>query len=132
MRSLLVRSFATLALLAVVAGPAFAGKKTTKDAKASKKRSLAECTSFGQQDREAEDGVDLAVTNSCSVAVTCSVSWTLTCAPESKKRRSSKADSHVFSLDSAAALTVSATTERCGDAGWALTDIQWSCAPKAD
>jgi len=96
------------------------------------RRSISECTSFDQRDREDEDGVDFMVNNSCSVPVACSMRWTVTCAPESKKRRSRKSDSHTFSLDASNGITVTASTTRCGDDGWSIDDISWSCAPSQD
>lgn len=96
------------------------------------KRSISECTSFDQKDRDAEDGVDLSVQNNCTVAVSCHISWDLTCAPDSKKRRSRKSESHAFALDSDNGLTLTASASRCGDDSWSIDDISWSCEPKKD
>jgi hypothetical protein len=96
------------------------------------RRTVAECTAFEQTDRETEDGVDFSIRNACSMPVTCSLSWAVTCAPESKKRRSRKVDSHDFQLDADAAITLTASTARCGDDGWAIDGISWSCAPARD
>lgn len=111
---------------------AFADERTA--GAAVKQRSVAECTSFEQRDREAGDGVDLTVTNACGIAVSCSVEWTLTCAPESKKHRVRTRSRQVFALEGSGtpAQTVPATAASCGDAGWQLTNIVWQCTPKRD
>ena len=97
-----------------------------------KKKSVDECTSFDQRDRDEEDGVDFSIHNSCSMPVSCSIRWAVTCAPESKKRRSRKSDSHAFQLDASNGITLTASTSRCGDDGWQVDDISWSCAPARD
>ena len=96
------------------------------------RKTVAECTSFEQTDRETEDGVDFSVRNACSMPVSCSLSWALTCAPESKKRRSRKVDTHAFQLDADNGITLTASAVRCGDDGWAIDSITWSCAPASD
>ena len=97
-----------------------------------RRRSVSDCTSFSQEDRATEDGVDFSIRNACSMPVSCSLSFTVTCAPESKKRRSRKAASHNFDLAADAGITLTASTERCGDDGWSVDDISWSCAPSRD
>lgn len=113
---------------------AFADEHTTAAGAVVNKRSVAECTSFEQRDREAGDGVDLTVSNACGVAVSCSIAWTLTCAPESKKHRVSTRSRLVFALEGSGtpAQTVSASAASCGDAGWQLANIVWQCAPKKE
>ena len=96
------------------------------------KRSISECTSFDQKDRDDEDGVDMTIQNSCSVAVACHIKWDLTCAPESKKHRSRKTESHAFALDSTNGITLTASSARCGDDSWAIDEISWSCDPQKD
>ena len=139
MRSIHRARWATLALALSIALPAqlaLADKKTesgSADAKKKKERkSVAECTSFDQRDREDEDGVDFSVSNSCSMPVSCSMRWTVTCAPDSKKRRSRKSDSKSFALDADNGITLTASTARCGDDGWSVGDISWACSPSQD
>jgi hypothetical protein len=125
--------WATLALALSLAVPAQLAVADQKPGTAKKKprprKSIAECTSFEQRDRDAEDGVDLFVNNGCTVPVACSMQWTVTCAPESKKRRSRKSESHDFALDASNGITLTASTARCGDDGWSIDSISWSCAP---
>jgi hypothetical protein len=134
MRSMSHRArWATFALALCLAMPAQLAIADDKPAKTEKKKkSLSECTSFDQRDRDDETGVDFLINNSCTVPVACSMQWTLTCAPESKKRRSRKTDSHDFRLAADAGVTLTASTDRCGDDGWSLDNISWSCAPSDD
>jgi hypothetical protein len=137
MRSISRARWASLALALSIALPAqlaLADRKTDGDAKKKKveRKSVAECTSFDQHDREDEEGVDFSVNNSCSMPVSCSMRWTVTCAPESKKRRSRKSDSQSFALDASNGITLTASTARCGDDGWSVGDISWACSPSQD
>jgi hypothetical protein len=134
MRSISRARWATLALALSIALPqlAVADRKTDGSAKKKVRASVAECTSFDQQDREDEDGVDFSVNNSCSMPVECSMRWTVTCAPDSKKRRSRKTDNRSFALDADNGITLTASTAQCGDDGWSVGEISWSCAPSQD
>jgi hypothetical protein len=136
MRSIPHRArWATLALALTIAVPAIADVGTSDTASPDgkkKKRSISECTSFDQRDRDTEDGVDFTINNSCTVPVACSMRWTVTCAPQSKKRRSRKSDSHAFQLAADAGIKLTASAERCGDDGWSVDDISWSCNPSED
>ena len=78
----------------------------------SKRKSVDDCTSFDQRDRDDETGVDFSINNSCSMPVSCSIRWAVTCAPESKKRKSRKADSHSFQLDASNGITLTASAAR--------------------
>ncbi len=104
-----------------------------KDASPAKKArgSIAECATFVQKDAS-ETTVDFTVDNSCTVDVECTVTWSVTCAPDSRKKRSKKFEGASFKLASAATKTTTADAARCGDAGWAIDDVSWSCAPSKD
>jgi hypothetical protein len=117
-------SLALVLALVIPADLAFADER--------RRKSVSECTSFSQEDRATEDGVDFSIRNACSMPVSCALSFTVTCAPESKKRRSRKASSHAFDLAADAGITVTASAERCGDDGWSIDDISWSCNPARD
>lgn len=94
-------------------------------------RSLAECTSFDQTDK-GDDGVAFTIHNNCTVPVDCSLSWRVVCAPESKKRRSSHAGSAKLNLGSVASGDAAASASSCGDEGWSIDSIEWSCQPNKD
>jgi hypothetical protein len=95
------------------------------------KRSLASCTSFDQQDK-GDDGVQFTLQNSCTVPVDCTVSWRVVCAPDSKKRKTTHAGSAKLALADANAQSAQASAAVCGDDGWAIDSITWSCEPNKD
>jgi hypothetical protein len=139
MRSMSRRArWAICALALAIALPAAADRKDRKNrgsgasgaAEKKKVKSIAECTAFDQVDREAEDGVDFSVHNSCGAPLACSIQWTVTCAPESKKRRSRKVESQSFGLESSTGITLTASAARCGNDSWSLSGISWNCAPR--
>lgn len=104
----------------VAAGPKKArGKKSTT--------SVASCTSFDQRDRE-DEGVDLVVSSRCEVKLACSVSWSLTCRPaEGKSRRSDHGTAFTLVTDATEVTNVSPAA--CGNDGWEIDDVVWSCQP---
>jgi hypothetical protein len=104
---------------------------TTSLAFAEHKKSLAECTSFDQL-AKGETAVELTVKNSCSIPVDCSLSWRVTCAPDSKKRRAVHASQTKFSLVTGAQQSTDASASVCGDDAWAIDQIEWTCAPPKD
>lgn len=95
------------------------------------KKSLAECTSFDQVDKE-DDKVQFTINNTCSVPVDCTVTWRVVCAPESKKRRSVHAGSAKLSLGDSTSLSTEASAAVCKDAGWAIDQVHWTCEPNKD
>jgi len=98
-----------------------------KSAKTKKRTSVASCASFAQKD-SGDVTVDFKVTNACPMPLECSVTWSVTCAPDSS-RRSKKYEGSSFTLATMDEKTTTATAARCGDDGWAIADVSWSCAP---
>ena len=125
MRTLWAR-WAVCGLALVIAKPSLADRGDSKLVR----RSIAECTGFDQRDRDSEDGVDISVRNGCEIALRCTVSWKLTCAPESKKRRRDLRGAVDFLLPTSAEKSVTASSGSCGYDGWQLSDVQWSCRPE--
>jgi len=95
------------------------------------KKSIADCTSFQQDDKD-DDTVNLTVHNSCTIPVDCSVSWRVVCAPDSKTRRAVHDSSKKFSLSTGSEETNEASATVCGDDGWAIESIKWGCEPNKD
>jgi hypothetical protein len=113
-------------VLALVCSPAVAGPRKSKAAKKTRV-SIASCTSFDQRDRD-DDGVDVVVSNQCEVRLACSVSWSLACVPAAGKTRRSQ-HGQAFSLAIEASETTSITPEACGNDGWEIDNVSWSCQP---
>lgn len=121
--------FTAIAMSVLQDGSAAADTKPSAG-KPSKKRSVSECTSYEQ--RETEAGLDLEVSSTCAIPVSCSVSWTLTCHPASKKRRVRSRGQHTFSLEAGSPPphAVSVSADSCGAADWQIANVVWRCEPK--
>jgi hypothetical protein len=122
MRATTWTRWATCALAISIAMPA------ATSAFAEKHKSLADCTVFDQADK-GEDAVEFTIRNSCAIPVDCSISWQLVCAPESHKRRSTHPGSSRLTLTEGGASSASTSAAVCGDDGWKLDAIEWSCTP---
>jgi hypothetical protein len=94
-------------------------------------KSISTCTSFSQEDK-GDDKVQFTIQNSCTVPVDCSLSWRVVCAPESKKRRAVHAGAAKFALPNSSMQSAEASAAMCGDAGWSIDSISWSCQPNKD
>jgi hypothetical protein len=94
------------------------------------KGSITACTSFGQRDAS-DDSVEFTVANSCTMAIECTITWTVVCAPDTK-RRSSKQEGAAFTLATTESRVTTASAARCGDDGWSIDDVSWQCAPSKD
>ena len=95
------------------------------------KKSIALCTSFGQEDKD-DDKVQFTINNTCTIPVDCSITWRVVCAPESKKRRAVHAGAAKLALTTSSTQTAEASAAICGDAGWSIDSISWSCEPNKE
>lgn len=98
---------------------------------ADRSKSISDCTYFDQKDKS-DDVVELSVKNLCTVPVDCQMSWRVVCAPESKKRRAVHPSAAKFSLQSGDVTNKEASATLCGDDGWVIDSIKWSCQPNND
>jgi hypothetical protein len=124
MRSTLWQRGALCALALMICVPALASA-------GGKDRSLDDCTSFSQEDKS-EDTVAFTISNSCTIPVDCQIEWRVVCAPESKKRRSSKAGSVKLALTSNGMSSAEASAAACGDDAFTIDRVEWSCQPNKD
>ena len=95
------------------------------------KRTLASCTSFEQSDGEGAT-VAFTIRNACTVPVDCSLSWRLVCAPDSRKRRAVHPGQVKLALPAGSSQGSEASAARCGDDGWLIDSVLWSCVPSRD
>ena len=120
--------WATCALaLVIVTQTATAQSKKKK--KRAPRPSIAACTSFDQIDK-ADESVELVIGNSCDVAVSCSVSWTVTCAPDTKRKHRHH-NGAAFALETSQSQASVASADVCGNDGWVIDDVVWQCQPIA-
>src|SRR5687767_5213631 len=92
------------------------------------KKSLADCTSFKQTEK-GDDAFELTVHNSCKAQIACSMSWKVTCNPDSPKRRTVHEKSSKFTLSEGTGQTVEASAAICGDEPFTISSVQWGCEP---
>jgi hypothetical protein len=95
------------------------------------KKSLSDCTAFNQNDK-GDDKVEFTIHNTCSIPVDCAVSWRVVCAPDSKKRRAVHAGTAKLAITDATSQSTDASAAVCGDDGWSIDNVQWSCQPNKD
>ena len=121
MRSRSWTRWASCALALTLSIPAFADAPRAR-------KGVTECTSYEQAD-SGEDKVELTLHNSCTVPLSCSLSWRVVCAPNSAKRRSTHAGATKLALVEGQTASTLASASECGDDGWSIDNIQWSCKP---
>jgi len=98
---------------------------------ADRAKSLAACTTFDQSNT-AETKVAFTIHNTCTIPIDCAVSWRVVCAPDSRKRRNAHPSSAKFALTAGGGDTAEASAAICGDDGWTIDSVQWSCTPNKD
>jgi hypothetical protein len=119
-----------LALAAITSLATTAAADRKKKVKKPTKTPVSVCAHFDQIDKE-DDGVDLVVANRCEVKLTCSVSWRLTCAPDTRKATRTQRAS-AFELDLNSDQSTLASPGECGNDGWMIDDVVWSCQPQPE
>jgi hypothetical protein len=129
MRSVSWTRWASCALALSLVTPALADKLADKPADNPRPhKTLDDCTSFEQADKGA-DQVEMTLTNRCTLPVSCSISWRVVCAPQSRKRRSVHPTTSKLALVEGATQSTTASASQCGDDGWSIDHIDWSCKP---
>ena len=122
MRSTRWARWATCALAIAISVPALAD---------SARKSISDCTSFDQTEKD-EATLAISLRNSCSMPVSCKVSWRVVCAPDSKKRRATHAKSSSFTIATGAEHALEASASICGDDAFTLDQVTWGCEPSKD
>jgi hypothetical protein len=126
MRHVTLARWACCALALSICTPALADK-----AGRGAHKTLADCTAFDQADKgEAE--VEFILHNSCSVPIECAITWQVTCAPTSHKRRSVHPGAAKLALVEQTTQSTSTSAQVCGDDSWAIENVNWSCAPSKE
>ena len=123
MRATQWKRWATCALALSICVPAVAAARGD--------RSLDDCTAFAQEDKD-EATVAFTVHNSCTIPIDCTLRWRVVCAPESKKRRSTKSATRKLALGEMTTSTAEASAAACGDDSWTIDQVEWSCQPNRE
>ena len=74
-------------------------------------------------------GISLEVDNHCDRALSCRLSWVVTCESATGRITRTKPGAAQLSLASSASGSALASSAECGD-GWHVDDIRWSCSPR--
>lgn len=114
-------SAAAIALPLWVGAPRTAIAQNKNQNKSSSARQVSKCVKYSQE--TTDDGVDIRLDSSCEMDLDCSVSWVLRC----EGAKASKHRASAFPLLAGTAGAVSASSADCGDAGWAIRKVRWSC-----
>lgn len=123
-----VRLAGEIALCALVVIPSvFAPAQ----ADTSRRRSLASCTQFEQNDKD-EQSLELRVRSTCTMPIDCTLSWQVVCAPQSRKRRKVTTGSAAFTVESASEKAAEASAASCGDDSWLIKGVSWRCEPSKE
>lgn len=79
------------------------------------------------RESQADKGLTLDVDNNCDRALSCSLSWTVSCQTESGKVTRSAKDGARFVVAASKTGRATASTKACGD-NWKIEDVSWDCA----
>jgi hypothetical protein len=90
------------------------------DASADDSTRVSKCVKYQQTQKET--AIEVRLTSSCSIDLACSVTWKLAC--EGKEPTH---EAKAFPLLAGDVGQVTASAARCGDAGWAIRGVRWSC-----
>ncbi|HUH04130.1 MAG TPA: hypothetical protein VML75_19165 [Kofleriaceae bacterium] len=109
----------TFCWIAAPAGSADAQRKVEA------KRDVSRCVSYQQKQRD--DGLDLNLDSSCEMDLRCSMSWVLSCQGKADLNEAS-----AFELMAGTAYGVTASAGACGERGWSIKRVRWSCKAPDD
>ncbi len=129
MRPKLAAPWAWCALsVAAIVLPLWVGAPRAANAQSKKKnpstRQVSRCVHYSQ--KTTDTGLDVRLDSGCEMDLQCSVSWVLRCEGAAAPKHQAQA----FPLLAGSVGAVSASSADCGDAGWAIQNVRWSC--KAD
>lgn len=95
---------------------------------AKKKRAIRRCVGYEQEMEE--DGLRISLRNECSFDLSCTLSWRVRCDADEPDMQRRKAE--VFTLDEGVSDGAFASAAICGDDGWRVSEVRWSCEDAAD
>jgi hypothetical protein len=128
MRRLWFAMFAIALLMSPVGDDdAVAQSKSSKKKVKKRTEDVSSCVTFGQSD--AGDAVNFRFASTCEATLSCGVTWTLQCESWEGKKSAKTHDGVAFELETNATYSTSASPASCGDDGWTIDDISWSCEP---
>lgn len=88
--------------------------------KPKKTRAISSCVNYDRT--QADDGLTLSLDNTCNLDVECTLSWTLSCDAGGKHP-----GSETLGIGAGTESTAFASADECGDDGWRISGVKWSC-----
>jgi hypothetical protein len=82
----------------------------------------SDCAEYSQE--KVDDGLRFELRNTCSYALTCSLSWQVRC---EGGRNSPGARSTQLELPANGTGSASAYASACAPHGWSISDVRWRC-----
>jgi hypothetical protein len=101
-------------------------KKKTK--RKSRERAIGRCVRYRQQ--QTEEGLYLRLANRCDFDLSCTMSWRVRCDSDEPGTRRRKAE--VLEIDQGTTDGTYASAAICGDDGWRISEVRWSCEDAAE
>ena len=93
------------------------------------KTSVMRCVKYSQT--QEDTAMALALESSCKLDLECTMTWSLRCHSENGKTESRK-ESSSFTLDAGQSQTVVASADLCGEDGWSIGNVRWTCRDAAE
>lgn len=86
---------------------------------------VSRCVKYSQTMGGDKQSVDIGLANRCRFAVSCTVEWRVSCDSDGAGAAGEAAQS--LELGKGDRQTINASAARCGDDGWEVQDIRWTC-----
>ena len=95
------------------------------DRKNKRRVRVSQCVDFDQERGSDELSVELRLSNTCDVPVSCELRWQLECGSRNEGR-----ETRSFSLALTESRGFTASAAVCGEAAWSVKDVRWHCRPE--
>lgn len=93
------------------------------------KARLSRCVKYSQEIGEAD--MTLALTNRCKQALECTMTWSLQCHKDDDEVEATERG-ETFDIARGKRYTVTASASLCGEDGWSIEDVSWTCRDPAE
>ena len=102
--------------------------KGSDKASAKKQRAIRRCVQYRQE--QYDDGLKIRLKNQCELDIECTISWSVRCDQDGPETQRSKAE--VLMIDRGMTDGAYASAAACGDDGWRISRVRWSCRDAAE
>jgi len=85
--------------------------------------SVTACVKYAQ--RQDDGGINLSLRSACTADLECSISWALRCEGDAADQK--RQEARAFTLMAGQTGGAYAAADACGDKGWTISAVHWSC-----